>query len=334
MSSTLPTVTTNSPWTDADTICYPPNVAHARRCRPRCRAPWTAADTAAHPSCTSKSWNDGCTESVNLNGERSINSLADVAQYYYITDLRPTTRRTAGSAEDNVPGIGTDAEADNAPWQHMTTFAVGLGVSGTLSYQAGLQDRRRAGDFDDIRCTASHDQTTCKNWPLWPDPALDLRQQGRVEQPEVDRRLLACRRQRARHSTSAPTTRRGDRRHQEGAVGDRGQAGVRRRGRHVEPEPVAGDNLIYQAATRRELERRRAGAGDQPRRATVRPAASCRPSSGRRRPSCARPRRRPCDNRNIYLFRDSAPTPSWPTSPGTRTAATPPASRSAARPPG
>ena len=66
----------------------------------------------------------------------SSNSLADVAMYYYETDLRTTAlgNCTLGSGTDvctnNVPPRGTDS----ATHQHMSTFTVGMGVSGTLGY--------------------------------------------------------------------------------------------------------------------------------------------------------------------------------------------------------
>lgn len=72
-------------------------------------------------------------------GDTYSDTLADVAMYYYKTDLRPTgsiggmpdggTTRLDVST-NNVPIGGTDT----ADWQHMTTFGIGLGVAGTLDY--------------------------------------------------------------------------------------------------------------------------------------------------------------------------------------------------------
>lgn len=56
-------------------------------------------------------------------------SLADIAFYYYHTDLR-------SDWDDNVPPATSDTTslvADVATWQHMTTFTVGLGVSGVVT---------------------------------------------------------------------------------------------------------------------------------------------------------------------------------------------------------
>jgi len=94
----------------------------------------------------------------------SVNSLADVSQYYYKTDLRPDM--TDDPEHGGVPPGGTGLEDDKAPHQHMTTFVVGIGVSGTLNYQP---DYRTAatGDYADIR------NGPTKNWPIWPDPDLD-----------------------------------------------------------------------------------------------------------------------------------------------------------------
>ena len=104
---------------------------------------------------------------VNVGG--SINSLADVAQYYYVTDLRPASDWPANIATDNVPtGIGSGPEDDRVTWQHMTTFTIALGVSGTLNYRDVYRSgSTTTGDFADLR-------TGAKNWPLWPDPTKSL----------------------------------------------------------------------------------------------------------------------------------------------------------------
>lgn len=72
----------------------------------------------------------------------SSNSLSDVAQYYYKTDLRTTalgncTGALGGTTDvcaDNVPSTGSGVEDDRANWQHMTTFTMGLGLTGTVVY--------------------------------------------------------------------------------------------------------------------------------------------------------------------------------------------------------
>lgn len=49
------------------------------------------------------------------------NTLADVAMYYWKRDLRP-----------DLPNLVPTTETNPAFWQHMVTFGVGLGVSGTI----------------------------------------------------------------------------------------------------------------------------------------------------------------------------------------------------------
>jgi type IV pilus assembly protein PilY1 len=89
----------------------------------------------------------------------STGTLADVAMYYYKTDLRPAVM--AGSPaediwENNVQPTG----ADTATHQHMTTFTLGLGLDGILEYQANYNSNPPpAGDFADVVSGA-------KNWPV------------------------------------------------------------------------------------------------------------------------------------------------------------------------
>jgi len=82
-------------------------------------------------------------------------TLADVAQYYYMTDLRAPGSLGAPvsgvqfnvGTVNNVPGQpGTDPQNDSATWQHMTTFTLGLGVDGTLHYASDYRTNP-TGDF-------------------------------------------------------------------------------------------------------------------------------------------------------------------------------------------
>jgi type IV pilus assembly protein PilY1 len=98
----------------------------------------------------------------------SIGSLADVAAYYYNTDLRPAGSLGApvGSpavqndvgTDNNVPANGTFPEGDTATWQHMTTFTMGLGLNGTLAYSPSYKTDT-TGDFASIRAGTL-------NWPV------------------------------------------------------------------------------------------------------------------------------------------------------------------------
>ena len=99
-------------------------------------------------------WNDsgsGLGGSANLDGSDASDTLADVAWYYYNTDLRDTM-------ENIVPPTGSDAKLDDvATHQHMTTFTVGLGVDGTLPYLSDYKTAKSGAYYDIMQGT--------KSWP-------------------------------------------------------------------------------------------------------------------------------------------------------------------------
>ncbi len=156
---TAPVTTTTSvgPTDLGAGVCYAPGTEPALPTPNPQKAGLAAgpAPVALDGVCTASGW--PCTKNPK-NNKGSFNSLADVAQYYYVTDLRP-------SMPDDLLAPGTKPEGDWATWQHMTTFTIALGVSGTLNYQS---DYRKAttGDFARLR-------TGAINWPVWPDVSLD-----------------------------------------------------------------------------------------------------------------------------------------------------------------
>ncbi len=91
----------------------------------------------------------------------SADSLADVAAYYYLTDLRgPGSIGTLGldvGTDNNVPSGGMGVEDDSARHQHMTTFTMGLGLAGTLNFVPNYKSG--AGDFIALR-------NGTLNWPI------------------------------------------------------------------------------------------------------------------------------------------------------------------------
>lgn len=93
-------------------------------------------------------------------------SLADVAAYYYQTDLRANgstgSLGTDVGTDNNVPSNGTGIEADTARHQHMTTFTMGLGLAGTLNYVPNYKTAL-TGDFASLRSGALN----------WPAPSAD-----------------------------------------------------------------------------------------------------------------------------------------------------------------
>ncbi len=90
-----------------------------------------------------------------LDGNATANTLADVAAYYYNTDLRtPTLGNCTGALGSGVDVCANEVPAsasDVANHQHMTTFTLGLGASGYMQFQ------------EDYLSAASGDYYTVKN---------------------------------------------------------------------------------------------------------------------------------------------------------------------------
>lgn len=77
------------------------------------------------------------------------NTLADVAMYYYENDL-------ANNLANKVKEIST---YDNATWQHMSTYSVAFGVTGTLN--------------PDLYPASNNFKNAVGAYPVWPNPTLD-----------------------------------------------------------------------------------------------------------------------------------------------------------------
>ena len=76
-----------------------------------------------------------------FDGNTSANTLADVAAYYYETDLRQDCGTGTDLCTDNVPAA--DGEGKH---QRMTTFTLGLGVSGVMRFTKNYESAA-TGDF-------------------------------------------------------------------------------------------------------------------------------------------------------------------------------------------
>lgn len=106
----------------------------------------------------------------------SSDSLADVAMYYYTTDLRPGNPGDPGCTvggndvcQNNV-FIGSN---DNNTQQHMTTFTLGLGANGRMRYSTSYLAGGSA-DYEAVKLGSTASATVCTwqaagtvcNWPL------------------------------------------------------------------------------------------------------------------------------------------------------------------------
>jgi type IV pilus assembly protein PilY1 len=78
------------------------------------------------------------TNTVNTSSGGASSTLADVAEYYYKTDLRSSAlNNCTGNGGNDVCSNSTMLPMpplDTATHQHMTTYTIGLGVNGTLAY--------------------------------------------------------------------------------------------------------------------------------------------------------------------------------------------------------
>jgi type IV pilus assembly protein PilY1 len=111
----------------------------------------------------------------------SSGSLADIAKYYYDTDLRDgaTLGNCTGAASPDFTGgnpnvcdsgLNSNGEKIN-PYQRMTTFTMGLGADGTLNYQSDYETAT-TGDFYNLK--------KGKFSVNWPDP-INNTNEGRID---------------------------------------------------------------------------------------------------------------------------------------------------------
>ncbi|WP_426161975.1 pilus assembly protein [Pseudoduganella sp. R-32] len=106
-------------------------------------------------------WNDSYNGVADTDGAAGVtlpsrdalqtpNTLADVAYYYYHNDLR-TSCSSSDVCTNNVAPSGANADVDDvAQHQHMTTFTIGLGVDGTLTYDPNYKTSN-SGDYFNIK---------------------------------------------------------------------------------------------------------------------------------------------------------------------------------------
>ena len=114
-----------------------------------------------------------------LDGRADANTLADVAAYYFKTDIRDGTAGvcTSGSSGLDVCGTSSDPNVPSEV-QNMRTFTLGLGAPGFMQFRSDyLSDT--TGDFDAVRrgVTADPANGIC-SWQTgglcnWPQPVAD-----------------------------------------------------------------------------------------------------------------------------------------------------------------
>jgi type IV pilus assembly protein PilY1 len=100
--------------------------------------------------------------SGSYDGGLASETLADVAAYYYVTDLRTT----GPLAENNVPTTVRDGQSQ----QHMVTFTLGLGLKGLMEYVQNYETAS-TGDFRNIKDGASGACSWVAGTCNWPAPS-------------------------------------------------------------------------------------------------------------------------------------------------------------------
>lgn len=105
------------------------------------------------------------------------NTLADVAEYYYKTDIRTAGlgNQTGVTGADVSPNNVLAGGDDIATWQHMTTFTLGLGARGRMIYSPTYKSDT-SGDFYAVANGLTASSTVC-TWQAagtvcnWPTPS-------------------------------------------------------------------------------------------------------------------------------------------------------------------
>lgn len=125
---------------------------------------------------------DGSLNRPELDGRNDSGMLADVAAYYFNTDLR-TSNCTGALGGDvcanNVPITTNDTNTT----QHMVTFTIGLGIDGVMQYRPNYKQTASAGDLPDdytavAAGTSASPTTGVCSWQTsgscnWPQPGAD-----------------------------------------------------------------------------------------------------------------------------------------------------------------
>lgn len=124
---------------------------------------------------------DGALEAP-MKGTGTSNTLADIAAYYYNTDIRDSDNSNCTGALGGSVDVCTDivpvTAQDAASHQHMTTFTVGLGIPGFMQY-ANSYDTTTSGDYHSVKNqVAANPAGGVCSWQntgacIWPTPSAD-----------------------------------------------------------------------------------------------------------------------------------------------------------------
>ncbi len=175
----------------------------------------------------------------------TANSLADVAYYYYTTDLRTEAlgncSNTIGGTtynnlcKNNVLGSGKDLNEK----QHMTTFTIGLGVSGTVRYEPNYEASVPIPGVTNYHTVAKADPSLATT--TWPNTRSDAKKIDDLWHAAVNGRGTYY------SAGNAQTLKEGI---QSALSGVQARIGSSAAAATSNLEPVAGDNYVYVALYR------------------------------------------------------------------------------------
>ncbi len=157
---------------------------------------WTNGSSTLSAACNAPSTAPPATVPVLVSSVQNTvggsgDGLADVAEYYYKTDLRTPAFGNCGTVvspatvgplcENNVFKSATDSNLQ----QHMTTFTLGLGASGWMNYTPAYAKNGNNPDFDAVRLGSTASSSVC-TWQAtgtvcnWPVPGLTSGSDGLI----------------------------------------------------------------------------------------------------------------------------------------------------------
>ncbi|MEJ8845209.1 pilus assembly protein [Variovorax rhizosphaerae] len=124
-------------------------------------------------------YDNGVVATTSTSSGGTADTLADGAEYFWKSDLRTTAlgncTSTTSSGQDLCSNIVPTLGSDTATWQHMNTYTIGLGVSGTLPYDKNYLTQT-AGAYVNL-----------SNGPTnWPPPSNTQNSNGTEDARNVD----------------------------------------------------------------------------------------------------------------------------------------------------
>lgn len=173
-------------WTNASSC----TVSSTQNCQYTAWSAWSNASTCtAVPQSTGTNYTVAtAVQCQTLSSGGTSNTLADVAAYYYGTDLRspiagngtgtctgpviPPATTASNLCDDTVEAWGRDS----ATWQHMTTFTLGLGASGAMVYSPTYWDDPSGDFYDVLNGNSANPSSGICSWQTsgacnWPTPS-------------------------------------------------------------------------------------------------------------------------------------------------------------------